>query len=49
MDFPFWIAATEAPDPRCSEITDTSSGGYHVEKRKGANTSANRKLAKDGE
>ena len=30
MDFPFWIAAAEAPDPRCSEISDVSSTGYHI-------------------
>jgi hypothetical protein len=27
IDFPFLIAAAEAPDPRWSEISDISSGG----------------------
>jgi len=31
IDFPFWIAAAEAPDPRCSEINDVSSTGYRIE------------------
>lgn len=28
MDLPFCIAAAEAPDPRCREISDVSSTGY---------------------
>lgn len=34
MDFPSWIAAAEAPDPRCSEINDVSSAGYHIKEWK---------------
>jgi len=30
MDFPFWIAAAEAPDPRCSEINDVPATGYRT-------------------
>ena len=28
MDFPFWIAQAEAPDPKCNAIIDVLSTGY---------------------
>ena len=34
MDFPFWIAAAEAPDPRGNEIDDVPSTARCIEQCK---------------
>jgi len=41
MDFPSRIAAAEAPDPRCSEINDVLSAGYHTGVERIDSTSVN--------